>query len=98
MTKSILNLEGVQVLSRNEQKNVNGGKLPGGSGGGTCAAYWPDSTQQTLNSATYYADNISVNNNTWVFSGMSSADAQAVASAKPGGRWCCSSCSSASWL
>lgn len=26
MKKSILNLEGVQVLSRNEQKNVNGGK------------------------------------------------------------------------
>lgn len=25
MKKSILNLEGVQVLSRNEQKNVNGG-------------------------------------------------------------------------
>ena len=33
MTKSILNLEGVQVLSRNEQKNVNGGKLPGGGKG-----------------------------------------------------------------
>lgn len=26
MKKSILNLEGVQVLSRNEQKDVNGGK------------------------------------------------------------------------
>jgi hypothetical protein len=25
MTKSILNLEGVQVLSRSQQKNVNGG-------------------------------------------------------------------------
>lgn len=25
MTKSILNLEGVKLLSRNEQKNVNGG-------------------------------------------------------------------------
>lgn len=26
MKKSILNLEGVQILSRNEQKSVNGGK------------------------------------------------------------------------
>jgi hypothetical protein len=39
MTKSILNLEGVQVLSRNEQKNVNGGKLPDG-GGGCAARQW----------------------------------------------------------
>ncbi len=34
MKKSILNLEGVQVLSRNAQKNVNGGlALDSGSGG-----------------------------------------------------------------
>jgi hypothetical protein len=30
MKNSILNLEGVQVLSRNEKKNVNGGLAEGG--------------------------------------------------------------------
>lgn len=46
MTKSILNLEGVQILSRNEKKNVNGG-LVGGSKSCKIVFRNPDGTTYT---------------------------------------------------
>lgn len=81
MKKSILNIEGVKVLSRNEQKSVNGGLADVG----TCAALVtaPNGAQVL----SYDIDKATVNG---IISGATSSGYRV--------QWCCSSCSSASWL
>lgn len=82
MKKSILNLEGVQVLSRNEQKNVNGGLA---DASGTCAALvTAPNGNQVLS---YDIDKATVNG---IISGATSSGYRV--------QWCCSSCATASWL
>jgi hypothetical protein len=75
MKNSILNLEGVQVLSRNEQKNVNGGT-------GTCAYILGRSGD---------GEPIGMTN-------VSYAEAMSAINSNGGGRYCCASCSTASWI
>ncbi len=69
MKKSILNLEGVEVLSKNEMKATKG------SGG--CA--WRHSSG-------------------FIMHDISRAEVDHYRATMGGGRWCCSSCGSASWL
>lgn len=83
MKKSILNLEGVQILSKTQQKNTFGGLADGGgefdggeSGGGTCQAL-----------VGYSGDGEPI-----VSCNLSNAQAKAA-----GIKWCCSSCSTTSW-
>jgi hypothetical protein len=83
-------MKNLKKLSREALKNVKGG--------GTCAAYWPDKNKPTVSQVNnFHSDTISGSGNSVVFYGTSAADAQALAAAKPGGRWCCDSCGSASW-
>ena len=81
----------VKVLGEEQMLSV--------SGGGTCAAYWPDRTLANSGEAcNYSAATVSGSGNTVTFQGMSMESAMCAAQAKPGGRWCCSSCGTASWL
>lgn len=63
MKKSILNLEGVQILSRNEQKLILGSKLPGGGGAGTvCKATCGDSSLVTVSTCDTSTANLGCSN------------------------------------
>jgi len=50
MKKSILNLEGVAVLTKTQQKNTFGGLADGGFGGGSGSG--PDTCKATCNNGT----------------------------------------------
>jgi hypothetical protein len=76
-------MKNLKKLSRNELSKVNGG--------GTCAAFTPATTLYNSDTGEF-----EVTGSTTLV-GMSMADARAWANT-PGGRWCCDSCGSASWL
>lgn len=88
--ENILNLKGTSVLSREQQQSINGG--------GSCRTYWPDGTLDNIASVKFSAALVYGTGNRVDFVGMNAKDAEAVALTKPGGRWCCDSCSEASWL
>ena len=89
-----LKLGADDMLQRNQLKAVFGGY----TSNGTCKAYWPDASATPYYSAEYSVDFLTINGNRWDFTGMNAEDAETVALAKPGGRWCCDSCATASWL
>lgn len=82
------------MLQRDQLKTVIGGY----DSNGNCRAYWPDRNADSINSASFSADSMTINGDRADFIGMNAADAESVALAKPGGRWCCDGCGTASWL
>ncbi len=87
MFKEVLNSEGVEQLSRQEMKSVDGGKsLDSGDTGSCCARrfmlYGIDGDQLCAT----------------VSCGHNKKAAQALASGANGGNWCCEGCGTASWL
>lgn len=101
MLKNILNLEGVAVLSKEQQKNINGGYgleplnpgLGGGGGGtGTCAFLIPKCTAPGE-----HGPHCNNGSGPIVVRNVDKQTAEAGAGAY-GGNWCCSSCSGASWF
>ena len=88
-----------KMLQREQLKAVFGGSGGSGGSGGTCRAYWPDGGSPNLNgSFTWYAQSGTKNGNRWDFIGTNAEDARNLAMSNAGGKWCCSSCSTASWL
>ena len=83
MNKSIMNLEGVVFLSKDQQKNTFGGRgLDAGGNGttGSCAVLITNGDGERL-----------------VFRGTL-AEITAAGGNGGGRRWCCESCSTASWI
>ncbi|MCX2682115.1 hypothetical protein OOZ15_19350 [Galbibacter sp. EGI 63066] len=90
MLNKILNLEGVTVLDKKQQKLVNGGE-------GGCGAYIP--AGQSGNTTSFEPPNGGAStgsNKPTVFYDISYAEAQSVIQGVSGARWCCASCSTAS--
>jgi len=83
MLDNILNLEGVSVLSKKQQKAINGKGC-----GFTATAYLPNGDSYTY---TFYDDNATKAD---VMDGLSYAYGIGASE----GNWCCASCDSASWL
>lgn len=82
MLQNILNLEGVAVLNKKQQRIVNGGLVSG-----TCAyTYSYTVTDYDGNSWEVTATETGV------------SKATALENVAGGGNWCCASCGSASWL
>ena len=89
------------LLSRAEMKKVMGGLMGTGGepgSGGTCAAFYPAghapfNSSQIPDGTIIHGDLIA---GTTTFTNLSSSQAQALVA--NGGRWCCESCSTASWL
>jgi hypothetical protein len=89
MIKSIAALQGVQVLSRETLKQIEGSK-------GTCAVHLAAGQSPTVSfswSGSSYTQNP---DGSITITGVSYNEAQNWVSG--GGHWCCSSCASASWL
>ncbi|CAM4068626.1 MULTISPECIES: hypothetical protein [Flavobacterium] len=82
MRKSILNLTGITLLSKEQMKTVEGA--------GTCAYYIPKCTAPGDHGPWCNDGGSSVER------AVSKEVAMATAAAH-GGNWCCSSCGSASW-
>ena len=61
MTKSILNLEGVQVLSRNEKKNIFAGLAIDGGGPDTCQATCSNGSKVYVSSCDASQSNLACN-------------------------------------
>lgn len=98
MLNSILNLEGVAVLTKEQQINLTGGNyaisdigLSASAGTGTCAFYIPKCTAPGEHGpqCNYGQGSIVVRN-------VDKKTAQGGAAAY-GGKWCCDSCGGASW-
>ncbi len=87
MLKSILNLEGVSILSKKQQKTFLGGMMAEG----TCGYHYVSWTTNWIDDMA-----VMVVNPVTVY-GVSKDEAIAIAGAN-GGNWCCDSCSTASWI
>lgn len=79
-------------------KKVMGGMAALEPAGGGCAVQWysghgPGNGTEIPDGANVYGDTI---NDTITFTNLSYSEAKALVS--KGGRWCCASCSTASWL
>jgi hypothetical protein len=90
MLKTIAGLQGVTVLSKDAQKKVTGSQ-------GTCSVYLPAGSKLngfswSASSLTYYKEDGHM-----TIEGVSRDEADKFMAAN-GGRWCCTSCGSASWL
>jgi natural product precursor len=94
-----LKLHKAILLNDNEMKNVVGGY----DSGGTCAAYIPASDGYWPSSGSYNGDiyasgGFEVKKDTYtIFRGISKDVALAIVQGVPGAKWCCDSCSNASW-
>jgi len=89
MLKTLQSLQGVSVLSKAAQKEVNGGK-------GTCAVHLPPDWVPD-HSFSYSASRYTKNSDGSItIEGVSRGEADHFMSS--GGQWCCSSCGTASWL
>ena len=82
MLKNILNLEGVNTLTKEQQKSITGG-----ASGGTCCA-------RRFYSCGVNGDHLCSS----VSCDISKSTALSLSSGENGGNWCCASCGSASWL
>tara|TARA_R110000796_G_scaffold74374_1_gene167091 strand:- start:50594 stop:50845 length:252 start_codon:yes stop_codon:yes gene_type:complete len=83
MLSNILNIEGTSILSKTQQKTINGGNMDEGGTGGTCNAM--------VLSAPGFTPTFHYN--------IDKATAKsAVAASQWGGHWCCDSCDEATWL
>jgi len=89
MLKTIAGLQGVTVLSRDAQKKVNGGT-------GTCAVYMPADWQPN-HTFTYSGGDWTHNpDGSNTLEGLSRSEVDHFMAS--GGRWCCASCGTVSWL
>ena len=89
MLKTIAGLQGVTLLSKDAQKKVTGSK-------GTCAVYLPAGSQ--LNAFSWSGDYFNqYKDGHMTIEGVSREEADKFMAIN-GGRWCCTSCGSASWL
>lgn len=86
MLNEILNLNGVTALNKKQQNVINGG--------GTCAFYLPAGSFTQEQFGDYTLDITCPCTKT----GVSKSEALAAVSGVSGAKWCCDSCSSASWL
>lgn len=98
MLKTIKSLQGVNILSKEAQKKVQGGVIA--QGGSTCAVFIPTGHGAGLHwgdgGMNYSSATISPGGTT-VY-GVSSSNASGSAnSAGAGAHWCCAHCSTASW-
>ncbi|MEM6814919.1 MAG: hypothetical protein AAF600_11050 [Bacteroidota bacterium] len=90
MLNNILNIDGVELLSRDQQKTIKGSL-------GTCGAYLPSGSQPAQDmiiSGESFSHNA---DGSEVWRGISKDEAMALIEGNSGARWCCDSCSSASW-
>jgi hypothetical protein len=85
MLKNILNFEGVNALTKAQQKSIIGGNESASRG--TCCGrrFFPCGIN-----GDHLCSSVSC--------GVSKSVALSLASGEEGGNWCCSSCGSASWL
>lgn len=83
MLENILNLDGVSVLNKNQQKAING------NGCGFIAGYYDSSGN--LHTYTFYSDVATKDD-------VESGIAASFEAGGQVARWCCASCESASWL
>ncbi len=77
-------------LTNEELKKIVGGV-------GTCAAYIPSSYTGGGTSGTYTGTNATSSNGDLTMYGVSYTDAINMTNGISGAKWCCDSCSSASW-
>lgn len=86
MLNSILNIDGISLLPKEQQKSINGGR-----DAGTCAVIIYGSPPDTWGTPNGFTPTIHTNisrDTAW----------SALAAAPFGGRWCCDTCNQASWL
>lgn len=89
MLKTIAGLQGVTVLSKEAQKKVKGSQ-------GTCAVYLPAGWAPNHNFS-FSADVYTQHGDGHItIQGLSRSEADHFMAS--GGKWCCSSCGTASWL
>ncbi len=92
----------MKKLERTEMKNLMGGLYPPeeeGGGGGGCAVQWyPGHGWGSFDFSNSPGVTLTINNNngTSTFQGLTYSQAQSLLG--NGGRWCCASCATASWL
>ena len=93
---SKLHLRNAKAMSDQEMKQIIGGGAPGVPGGnGTCGVYLPGGN--TNFSGYFSADSYSHSPEYDVIRGISYSDAMRFISGQAGSKWCCDSCSKASW-
>lgn len=92
MLENILNLDGITILNKQQQSQIKGS--------GTCAAYTPgvglfeiskNDFEGTVPYVTGDSDGIT-------YQGINKQQALDIIAGIPGAKWCCESCSTASWL